>query len=120
MAAVTFKGPLFDGSLKRDVLRAIERANSDIGTLGVRYVRDIDDATFRNPTGYARGQVWRRFVPPNVVVIHRSGLIYSHWLEDGGTRSLWFGGYHAFERATPRLAKDATKLVAHHIERVLG
>lgn len=116
----TFSGPLFTGALERAVKRAIAETTEGAGTLGQRYVRDHDDDTFKHPTGVARSRVEISPLPPNVTRIRRTGIPYDWWLENGGTRSYMFPGYHAFRRTTPRLKRDVTKLLEVNIRRAIG
>lgn len=116
---VRFKGPLFDGTTQRRVREAMAETTRQGATLGQRYVRDIDDDTFKNPTGVARSRVAVLQVTPFNWRVNRGTLIYRWWLEDGGSRSQIFGGYHAFENATPRLERDMMKLAGVLIGRAL-
>lgn len=109
-------GPLFDGRLGGYVRRAIESLEDELGAEGVRTVRDIDDATFRNPTGHARSQV-RSHRQAGVMTVDRSNLIYGPWLENGGSRSHLFSGYHAFERAAGDVQRRVPAVVARSIAR---
>lgn len=108
---VHLEGPLFTGAVKGQMRTAIREIEEDIGDDLIETVQGIDDETFRNPTGYARSKVTKHR-QGSTLVVDRSGLVYGPWLEDGGSRSDIFPGYHAFQKAT----RDVDRRVPQHID----
>lgn len=99
-------GPIFDGSIYGQMKKAMADIDDALGEETVNEVQGIDDATFVHPTGNARSKV-KATRTKGAVTVDRSRLIYGPWLEDGGSRSDIFSGYHAFERARRRVDERA-------------
>ena len=108
---VKVEGPIFTGAIYGQMKRVIREVEDEIGDELVEAVQDIDDRTFRNPTGYARSQV-RKHREGHVMTVDRSQLVYGPWLEDGGSRSAIFSGYHALRQATAEVDAKVPEIVA--------
>lgn len=99
-------GPIFSGAIYGQMKKALERIDDELGDRVVEEIQLIDDRTFKNPTGHARSKV-RAVRQRGTVTVDRSKLIYGPWLEDGGSRSSIFPGYHAFEKAKKKVDEEA-------------
>lgn len=91
-------GPIFTGAIYGQMKAALEEIDEALADEAVDFIQGWDVKTFKNPTGYARSKVRKSRAKGNVRV-DRSGIAYGPWLEDGGSRSAIFPGYHAFEKA---------------------
>jgi hypothetical protein len=107
---VKLEGPFFTGAIKGQMKNAIQAIEEDVADDLIETVQGIDDATFRHQTGYARSKV-SKHRQGSIMTVDRSGLVYGPWLEDGGSRSDIFPGYHAFQRGT----RDVDTRVPDHI-----
>jgi hypothetical protein len=113
-------GPLFSGAIYGQMKRVITEIEEQVADEVVDTVQGIDSATFKNPTGHARSRV-RKHRTKGAITVDRSRLIYGPWLEDGGSRSEIFSGYHAFEKTTrivkPRVGDIADRIVNQYLIR---
>jgi hypothetical protein len=115
---VTKTGPLFDGSWPGLMRRTFEDIEDDVADEAIEEVRNVDASTFKNPTGYATSRVTKER-KGSTMTIDRGGLPYGPWLEDGGSRSDIFPGYHAFQRAAKSVESRVSDIVARSIARHL-
>lgn len=95
-------GPIFDGSIYGQMRKALEQIDLALAEETVKVVKGIDRRTFRYeygpPTGHATRSVDVE-QSKSEVRVNRGHIDYGPWLEDGGSRSSIFPGYHAFEKA---------------------
>jgi hypothetical protein len=115
---VQVKGPIFTGAIRGQMKRAIRDIEDDIGDALVEEIRSIDDSTFREPTGHATSMVTKER-KGSTMTVDRQGLVYGPWLEDGGSRSELFPGYHAFRDATREVDDKVPDIVDNAIARYL-
>ena len=115
---VRVEGPIFTGAIRGQMKRAIHDIEDDIGDALVEEIQAVDDRTFKNPTGYATSQVTKER-KGSTMTVDRQGLVYGPWLEDGGSRSDIFPGYHAFRQATAEVDRRVPDIVENAIARYL-
>jgi hypothetical protein len=95
---VEHSGPIFDGRAEHAALTLDNDIEEEVAGQASAEVHTFLHASIRHSTPYYETQVEVRRDPDSHVVTDR-GVIYGPWLEDGGSRSRWFSGYHSFLRA---------------------
>lgn len=120
--AVTFEGPLFDGSAQRAMPGIVDDVSRSLGTEGHRRVLAGLDATLRRPTGAYRSRIALYGPVSGQSRVHDNRGIYGPWLEGTGSRNATtrFKGYRNFRTATQQLQQAAPYLAADVIARHLG
>lgn len=116
-------GPLFNGSLQRNLHMAVEEAEQEIATLGAAHLRDdLGAPPFKNPTGWYRSHITPKKIGP-FWAVQDSGVPYGEWLAGTSSRNRTsrFKGYQHWRRAIAyvnRIAKSTTdKIVARALRR---
>lgn len=106
--AVSFSGPLFDGSDRgvfADIRVEVEKA---LATEGLQLVQANLHSNLRHPTGtYQSHVVVDRVQDAYMVTDH--GVVYGPWLEGTGSRNKTtrFKGYQSFRKARQTLERRA-------------
>lgn len=111
---INVDGPFFTGAINGQMKKAIQVIEDNVAEDLVVTIQAIDDVTFRHPTGHARSKVTKQRGGSGLTV-DRGRLAYGPWLEDGGSRSDIFPGYHAFKKAT----REVQQRVPDHANEVL-
>lgn len=110
---VTYKtsGPVFDGTLVRQVRRAQKEIERRIGQQAVEMVRNRLNTVLVNPTGYYRSQIAFSHSRSGGRV-HDSQVIYGPWLEGVGSRnkSTKFKGYGTFKKTFAEIQRYAPEI----------
>jgi hypothetical protein len=91
-------GPIFDGSIYGQMRKALDDIERALARETVKEVQAVDRRTFKHPTGHATSMVGVE-ESKSEMRVNRGHLVYAPWLEDGGSRSDIFSGYHAFEKS---------------------
>lgn len=112
MAEFGVSGPLFDGRAEDAIDDFLDDAREIIAARGVNYWSENLDRSIRHPTPYYETQVTVQNVAADLTVIHDRKIVYGPWLEDGGSRSSVFPGYHSLARAYRKLEQDVPQLIA--------
>jgi hypothetical protein len=113
---VRASGPLFDGRAPGIIQDFLEDAQMAVGAQGLADVHRLLDASIRHPTPYYETQLTVQRLASDVVV-HDRGIVYGPWLENGGSRSAIFAGYHSFRRARQELERKVPALVEPALRR---
>ena len=108
-------GPIFTGAIYGQMKACLEEIDEALADETVDRIQGWDVRTFKNPTGYARSKV-RAHRTSGRVVVDRSHIAYGPWLEDGGSRSGIFSGYHAFEKAKREVQDRVTDIADPIVE----
>ena len=119
----TTTGPLFNGSLQRNLHMAVDEAEQEIATIGADHLRgDLGAPPFKNATGWYKSHITPKKIGP-FWAIQDSGVIYGPWLAGTSRRNRIsrFKGYQHWRRLTAfvhRIAKPTTdRIVARAIRR---
>ena len=113
------RGPLFDGSFSREMARAVEEIDQEIGDDMVEAIQSRLDQVLVNPTGFYRSQIKAHPVG-QVVHVDDSNVVYGPWLEGVGKRNRarpGFPGYHTFRDVFKERERQAPRIAEHIIAR---
>lgn len=116
---VRMTGPLFDGTLEREVGLGLDEGREAVADRGVDLVRARLDQSVRNGTGYASSRVVRDVGRTSDTDVVHDLVIYGAWLEGTSSRNRTtrFKGYRSFRRARQELEAQAVALAEPHVAR---
>lgn len=118
--AYEVSGPLFDGQSDQVIRDFCDDAQEIVAARGLEYWQDNMDQAFRNPTPYYETQVLAQKVSTDLTIVHDRRIAYGPWLEDGGSRSDIFPGYHSLARAYRSLQRDVPQLIEGAKQRMIA
>lgn len=118
---VAFSGPLFDGSLQRNLERAVVDAVGDAAVEAVRVVRRTDARSFRRSTGHTSSRVGFKRSGPTGFRVHGGGLVWRPWLEGTAPRNRKssFKGHGIFRRSRTPVRDESVEVIEAAVRRVL-